>query len=97
MPRRRSVTRQRRRRSPPVMISMPPIAFALNDVLNNAVKVGQPGQANKAVLAGQIQCDFSLARIWARLVGRSQSLKGAPLRKAPGFSPEPAGNARDRR
>ena len=29
--------------------------------------------------------DFSLARTWAKAGGRSQSLKGAPLRKAPGF------------
>jgi site-specific DNA recombinase len=30
-------------------------------------------------------CGFSLARTWVRAGGRSQSLNGAPLRRAPGF------------
>ena len=50
-----SSNRQRRRRSDPVIISIPTIVPLLNDALTSAVKINRPIHHRKAVLAGRIR------------------------------------------
>ncbi len=49
-----SSNRQRRRRSDPVIISIPTIVPVLNDALTSAVKINRPIHHRKAVLAGRV-------------------------------------------
>jgi len=49
-----SYTRQRRRRSTPLMISITPTASDLNGAPTSAAKIAKPDQIRQAVLGGRI-------------------------------------------
>jgi len=74
-----SSNRQRRRRSDPVIISIPTIVPVLNNALTSAVKINRPIHHRKAVLAGRIRnaCWIRVSTEWG-LTCRRDRRTGLP-------------------